>query len=406
MVTGFLPGPSAMPRDSACPCDFCGRDLPDFVYQPEGSTRGLKVHLCPHCGLVQSLPRIDRTAQRHAAAVSGGADWGNVRYGKGFRTGIALEALRRHVNLDDPLTLLDVGSNRGRFAKAFLDIAPQASLTAVEPDERYAQSSAGLPRTRLIQERIENVALEDASFDVVHSCHTIEHLAHPFAALKDHARVLKPGGLLILDAPNLALLASDDILEEWFIDKHLYHFSGVTLGRMLEAAGFEIIEQPDPSDAINLLFVARKRRQVDSDVSADPAEVAHAEDLFARYVTSRAANLAALTQAAREIENLQPRRVAIWGAGRLFDSLVLHGGLRPAGLSLLIDAHLSQHMEERHGVRLSTPQALGNTDIDIIVVMSRGFAVEIAADARRLAPQAQIILYADLLARARLANAA
>jgi hypothetical protein len=276
----------------------------------------------------------------------------------------------------------------------------------VETDERQAQSSAGLPRTRLIQARIENVALDDASFDVVHSCHTIEHLAHPFASLKDHARVLKPGGLLILDAPNLALLASDDILEEWFIDKHLYHFSDVTLGRMIEAAGFEIIEHPDPSDAINLLFVARKMASPTGDIAADPAEVARTEDLFARYVTSRAANLAALTQAAREIEGLQPRRVAIWGAGRLFDSLVLHGGLKARNLTLLIDAHLSQHMEERHGVRLSTPQALTESGIDIIVVMSRGFAAEITTEARRLAPQAQIILYADLLARARLANAA
>ena len=123
------------------------------------------------------------------------------------------------------LALLDVGSNRGSFAKAFLDAAPNAHVTAVEPDERFADSCAGLPRTELIQARIEDVALADASFDIVHSCHTIEHLAHPFAALKDHARVLKPGGLLVLDAPNIALIGGDDILEEWFIDKHLYHFS-------------------------------------------------------------------------------------------------------------------------------------------------------------------------------------
>jgi hypothetical protein len=38
--------------------------------------------------------------------------------------------------------------------------------------------------------------------------------------------------------------------------------------------------------------------------------------------------------------------------------------------------------------------------------MSRGFAAEIVTEARQLAPQAQIILYADLLARARQAQAA
>lgn len=393
-----------MPRDSLC--DLCGADSLDQIYQPERSSRGLKIYLCRHCGLMQSLPRIDRTQSRHQAAVSSGADWGNVRYGKGFRTQAGLEALARNTDLSRDIALLDVGSNRGRFATAFLERAPKARLTAVEPDERFADSSASLARTELIQARIEDVQFADAGFDVVHSCHTIEHLAHPLAVLKDHARVLKDGGLLVLDAPNLALLGSDDIVEEWFIDKHLYHFSDITLMRMLETAGFEVLEYPDPADAINLLFVARKRGRGKSAVHADPYEVARAENLMQRYVETRALNLAALTAAGREIDALQPRKVAIWGAGRLFDSLVLAGGLDPKKLTLLIDAHLSQHMAERHGVALSRPENLSDTPVDDIIVMSRGFAAEIVAEAHRLAPTARVTLYADLLARARLAKAA
>ena len=387
-------------------CDFCGTDSLTFAYQPDGSTRGLKVYLCRHCGLVQSAPRIDRTEKRHDAAVSGGADWGNVRYGKGFRTQAAMDALARHGKFDGAIRLLDVGSNRGRFAAAFLEAAPQAQVTAVEPDERYADSCAGLPRTQLMLSRIEDTALDDASFDVVHSCHTIEHLANPFASLKDHARMLKPGGLLVLDAPNIALIGGDDILEEWFIDKHLYHFSEATLGRMIEAAGFAIVEHPDPKDRINLLFVAKKTGAAATDIAADAAEVVRAEKLLASYVETRAANCAALAAAARELESLKPQRVALWGAGRLFDSLVRTGGFDPASLALLIDAHLIQHMDSRHGVRLSPPHALAGAKVDVIVAMSRGFADEIVAEARRLAPKARIILYADLLARARLAKAA
>ncbi len=387
-------------------CDFCGKDSLAFAYQPDGSTRGLKVTLCRHCGLVQSAPRIARTKKRHDAAVSGEADWGNVRYGKGFRTQAALEALKRHSRLDGALSLLDVGSNRGRFASAFLDAAPHAHVTAVEPDERYADSSAGLPRTRLARARIEDVVLADAGFDIVHSCHTIEHLAHPFAVLKDHARVLKPGGLLILDAPNIALIGGDDIVEEWFIDKHLYHFSAATLGRMIEAAGFEIIEPPDPKDRINLLFVARKTGPARTAFSGDPAEVARSEKLIASYLHTRAANRAALTNVARTLDGLKPQRLALWGAGRLFDALVRSGGFDPASLALLIDAHLIEHMESRHGVRLNPPEALAHTPVDAVVVMSRGFADEIVAAAQRLAPKARILRYADLLARARLAKAA
>ena len=387
-------------------CDFCRSDSLRFAYAPDGSTRGLKVYVCQHCGLVQSAPRIARTKERHAAAVSGGADWGNVRYGKGFRTQQALDALTRHADLAAPLTLLDVGSNRGSFARAFLNAAPKAQLTALEPDERYADSSADLPRAELVRARTEHTNFDTGRFDIVHSCHTIEHLGEAFAALKDHARVLKDGGLLVIDAPNTALLGGDDIVEEWFIDKHLFHFSARTLAHMIEAAGFSIIEQNDPADAVNLLFVARKTGVDTETIAADPAEVLRAMTLMTSYQKTRAKNLAALKDAAFELCTLKPRKVALWGAGRLFDLLVREGGFDPANLSLLIDTHLKKHMTTRHDVALSTADALSDDSADVVVVMSRMFADEITADVKRRAPRAQIILYADLLGRARLGRAA
>jgi len=380
-------------------CDLCRRDALEPVYQPERSTRGITVHLCKHCGLVQSLPRIDRD-KRAPAAVSGGADWGNVRYGKGFRTRIALDTLAQHTNLDGDIALLDVGSNRGSFAKAFVAAAPLAHIVAVEPDERVAQSCGDLERTELIEARIEDAALESNRFDIVHSCHTIEHLAHPASVLADHWRVLKTGGILVLDAPNIALLGADDVVEEWFIDKHLYHFSARTLSRMIEAAGFEIIQHPDPDDRSNLLFVARKKAFGAIQIVSDWNEADRTEELIAGYVATRARNLMALTAVASEIAQLAPRGVALWGAGRIFDSLVVHGQFDPSALTLLIDTHLKSLVGERHGCALADPEALSESEASVVVVMSRDFATEISARARTLSPHAEIILYSDLLARA------
>ena len=143
------------------PCELCHRETLSQVYEPERSTRGLKIYLCQHCGLMQSLPRVDRAPRRNAA-VSGGADWGNVRYGKAFRTQAALDALARHTNFSKSMSLLDVGSNRGSFIKAFLDAAPEAQVLALEPDERVANSCADLERTQLVISRIEDFALATA----------------------------------------------------------------------------------------------------------------------------------------------------------------------------------------------------------------------------------------------------
>lgn len=386
-------------------CELCRHDALEPVYEAEGSARGLKIHLCRHCGLVQSLPRIDR-APRRAAAASGGADWGNIRYGKGFRTKQAMAAISAHADLTQELALLDVGSNRGSFARAFLEAAPAASLTAVEPDERVADSCKDFPRTELIAARIEDVPLEGGRFDIVHSCHTIEHLAEPARVLADHWRVLKPGGLLILDAPSTAILDSEDMIEEWFIDKHLYHFSCRTLMRMVTAAGFDIVDPPDLADRENLLIVAHKSDRARPASEADPLEVAEAERLIATYGANRAANLAALTAVAAELTALAPKRVVLWGAGRLFDTLVTHGGFMPAMLEGVIDAHLRAHVPARHGCELKAPEALAELDPGVVVVMSRGFAGEIAEHARNLAPRAEIITYGELMSRARLARAA
>lgn len=386
-------------------CELCRRDALEPVYEAERSPRGLKIHLCRHCGLVQSLPRIDR-APRQTAAVSSGADWGNVRYGKGFRTKQALAALKRHIDLSSELSLLDVGSNRGSLVKSFLEEAPSSHVVAVEPDERVADACARLERAELVAARIEDTALETERFDIVHSCHTIEHLASPARALADHWRVLKPGGLLVLDAPSTAILDADDIIEEWFIDKHLYHFSARTLMRMVAAAGFDIIEPPDLADRENLLIVACRADRGAHIHVPDPREVAEAERLIAAYGATRARNLAALTAVAAELATLAPRRVAIWGAGRLFDTLVVHGGFMPQMLAGLIDVHLKAHVPARHGVDLSAPDALAEIDPGVVVVMSRAFAGEIAEQARTLAPGAEIITYADLLTRARHRHAA
>jgi SAM-dependent methyltransferase len=381
-------------------CDLCQHDALEFLYQPERSARGINVHLCTNCGLVQSLPRVDHE-ERRPASVSSGADWGNIRYGKGFRTKVAIESLARHVDLNGEIALLDVGSNRGSFVRAFLEAAPNARLVAVEPDERVARSCQDHERVDLIESRIEDVPFETGRFDIIHSCHTLEHLAHPAHILADHWRTLNDNGLLIVDVPNIALIGAEDIIEEWFIDKHLHHFSVRTLSRMIEVAGFEIVQQPDEGDRSNLLLVARKKPSTNPKLVGDAEEVGHAKALVARYAATRARNLVALSSVAAELVQLAPRGVALWGAGRLFDSLVVHGRFDPSGLMLLIDTHLKSLVGERYGCTLADPEALSESGAGVVVVMSRDFAGEIAARAKTLSPHAEIVLYSDLLSRAR-----
>jgi SAM-dependent methyltransferase len=382
------------------PCDLCGNAALEQVYAPQGSTRGLTVWLCTHCGLVQSLPRIDH-APRRKASVSAGADWGNVRYGKGFRAEANLAPLKPYLDTKQPLRVLDVGASRGAFSLEMKAAFSNAEIVGLEPDERVVDAWAKKPGFTWLHARLEDAKLEPESFDLIYSCHTLEHVKSGRVALRHHWEALKPNGLMLVEVPNLAMIGLNDIVEEFFIDKHLYHYSQRTLSRLLSASGFRTRLPVDPRDQVNVTILAVKDSVGAAPVTADAREVESASALISSYHAMRMQNLAALAGVARMIDAMAPRKVAIWGAGRLLNSLIHNGGLKPSSLAAVVDKHLIRYATEANGVTLTAPAELANLKPEVVVVMSRSFADEIREEAQARVPGCEVIAYADLLARAK-----
>jgi len=170
------------------------------------------------------------------------------------------------------------------------------------------------------------------------------------------------------------------------------------LTQMVEAAGFEILEAPDPKDITNVFLAARYTGKAKA-IEADANEAGRAAGLVKKYSKTRMRNIEALADVAETLNGLAPKGIAMWGAGRIFDSLIVHGGFDPKKLRALIDTHLKAHVAERHGFPLSGPDVLANTKPGVVVVMSRGFADEIVAEAKKKAPGADILVFTDLLGK-------
>ena len=85
-------------KKSDLKCDSCNSNL-EFIYTPIKSIRGLKVYSCMNCNLMQSLPRIDHYSRDRKRRASSEADWGNIRYGKIFRTDFAIRKIKSIQNL-------------------------------------------------------------------------------------------------------------------------------------------------------------------------------------------------------------------------------------------------------------------------------------------------------------------
>ena len=135
--------------------------------------------------------------------------------------------------------LLDVGCGAGFFLKAaerqgWEVEGIEISSAAAE----YARTVLGL-RVRLA--RLEEAAFPDSAFDVVTLLDTLEHLGDPLRTLSEVRRVLKPGGRIILNTPDIESASRRELGEDWAVlspAEHLSYFSARTLRRMLARAGF------------------------------------------------------------------------------------------------------------------------------------------------------------------------
>jgi ubiquinone/menaquinone biosynthesis C-methylase UbiE len=80
-------------------------------------------------------------------------------------------------------------------------VAADFASTAVQKGRAFAEEHNLSGITWEVAD-VQNIAHQDATFDTVISCETIEHVPSPKRALSELARVLRPGGRLLLTTPN------------------------------------------------------------------------------------------------------------------------------------------------------------------------------------------------------------
>lgn len=206
----------------------------------------LPVGECIPCRLV----RTGFGGSDPAAGDGCGAGYYGVR-GRRFR-GFMERAIRwfrrRRARLLDrhhpgPGRVLDVGCGRGLML-AFLKGAGWECVGT----ERSAELANAVRQDHALDVRV-SARLADCdfmpqSFDVVTMWHSLEHVGDPVDALAAANGLLRPGGLLLLEVPNVASWQARIGGPVWFhldVPRHRYHFSPETLRAVLGGCGFEVI---------------------------------------------------------------------------------------------------------------------------------------------------------------------
>jgi 2-polyprenyl-3-methyl-5-hydroxy-6-metoxy-1,4-benzoquinol methylase len=131
--------------------------------------------------------------------------------------------------------LLEIGCARGDFLSAARDTF---DASGVEPNPELAESSSRVaPVFRDVIERTPWTG-----FDVVASFHVIEHVDSPRSFIRAAADRLKPGGLLVIETPNIDSLPFKLLKSRWrqFIPEHYFFFDPTTMSRLLRDHQFDV----------------------------------------------------------------------------------------------------------------------------------------------------------------------
>jgi ArsR family transcriptional regulator len=187
------------------------------------------------------------------------------RLGKDYVPGRSWKSLAEALlRLLPPLEIADLGAGEGAFA---LLLAQQAKrVVAIDASERMIEvgreqaARNGVSNVEFRQGDMEAVPVSAASLDLVFFSQSLHHALHPERAIHEAARILRPGGrIVILDL----LKHRFEEARELYADEWL-GFSEAELETLLTRAGFGAIrlsvvdKEPETPQFQALLAVASK----------------------------------------------------------------------------------------------------------------------------------------------------
>jgi len=226
------------------PCDICGADNPRTVLESP-QLDGPLVQ-CRNCGF-----RYVGSRRSQLTFGSGGGDAAevasrvqaanfnirNLRLEEEHRLGILNARWRLDLIREFRTSgkLLEVGCARGDF----LRVARESfDVFGVEPNPTLADDAEKV--APIYRDVIETLPWRD--FDVIASFHVIEHVDSPKRFVTAMADRIRPGGLLVLETPDIHSLPFQLMKSKWrqFIPEHYFFFDPSSMTKLLSESGFKV----------------------------------------------------------------------------------------------------------------------------------------------------------------------
>jgi len=238
-------------------CDLCGSDKYSIVYGAEyekekdpelvdkfrASGDELLIDQlvkCSRCGLIYINPRIK------SDLIVGG-------YSEGSDETFVSQADARELTFHGSIKeiekysqtngkILDVGTAAGSFLAAAKKRGWE--VYGCEPNKWLVEWGNKRYGLSLKSGTLFDQKYEEGFFDVVSLWDVIEHTPNPSEVLRECNKIIRTGGILVINYPDIDSLVSRAMGRKWlFLNSvHLYYFTKRTMTEMLKKQNFEVIK--------------------------------------------------------------------------------------------------------------------------------------------------------------------
>ncbi|EMJ95791.1 methionine biosynthesis protein MetW-like protein [Leptospira alstonii serovar Sichuan str. 79601] len=223
--------------NETCPC--CRTIDWKFLYLSTFKNYNIPIYLCKGCGLQTRYPRPEPSELYTEEYYSGNAEFSyrDERQTEKFDRYVWKARIKNIRRFRRSGEFLDVGCSFG----GFLNCAKEAGfgVTGVEISS-YSAEAARSRGLKVIQGEFLDADLPENFFDVITLVEVIEHLLEPEKVFQKLRRILKPGGLLLLQTANFEGIQAIDAGAgyHYYLPGHFYYYSESNLKKILDRSGF------------------------------------------------------------------------------------------------------------------------------------------------------------------------
>lgn len=121
-----------------------------------------------------------------------------------------------------PVRIADIGCGKGAYLKNLIRKYPEGKYAAVDLSETV-MGYIGCQEIETKQGTLTDIPYDDDAFDFVYTCEALEHAVDIESAIREMARVTRPGGMIAIIDKNKDMLGYFEIdeWEQWFDEQEL-----------------------------------------------------------------------------------------------------------------------------------------------------------------------------------------